>query len=184
MRYILLTEERSMKIFLEMLLPKIFSNSIDFIIYHHEGKGDLKKSIPIKLKSLSSDETQFLVLIDQDGSDCSILKSEINKLCDVKKDVNYKIRIVCHELESWYFGDLLAIDNAFSTKLSKLKNKQKFRNPDNIINAKRELKRYIGPHGQIEIAEKIADAMTITSVHDNRSHSFHLFLKTIGFIRC
>ena len=184
MKYIFLTEERSMKTFLDVLLRKNYPQ-FDFRTIHHEGKSDLKKSIPNKFGALNTDDTMFVILIDQDSSDCLALKSEINAICKRIKNINnikYKVRIVCHELESWYLGDLSAIDKAFSIKPSKMQGKRKFRNPDKLANAKQELRRYIKREhiGQVETAEKIAGTMTISNMQNNRSYSFHVFLRTIG----
>ena len=181
MKYIFLTEEKSMETFLNVFLQNNYTQ-IDFMIIHHEGKSHLKKSIPKKFQALNADDTMFVVLIDQDSSKCTVLKNEINNICKKIKNINYKIRVVCHELESWYLGDLSAIDDAFSIQLSKNKNKKKFREPDKLANAKQELEKYInhGHIGQIETAKKIATAMNVSSIKSNRSYSFHVFLRTIG----
>jgi len=46
---VFLPEERSMKTFLEALLPRLFPD-LAFFCIAHEGKSDLEKSIPRKLK--------------------------------------------------------------------------------------------------------------------------------------
>ena len=51
MELVFLLEEQSAKDFLMSLLPKIIP-SIEPIYLVHNGKGDLQKSIPIKLKRL------------------------------------------------------------------------------------------------------------------------------------
>jgi len=179
MRHIILTEERSMKRFLEVFLEK-FCPDLNKKIIPHEGKSDLKKSIPQKLQAFSNDNTKFIILIDQDNCDCMELKEEIVKKCSVIQRSDYTVRIVCHELESWYLGDLFAIGNAFNKKLIGYSNKAKFRNPDKLCNAKEELRKHIGIASQIE--DRIVQAMTAESLKNNRSHSFHVFLKTIGYV--
>jgi len=178
-KFIFLVEEKSMQKFLEVFLEKRLPTGTTFKVIPHEGKSDLKKSIPIKLKALNKDDVMFIVLIDQDSSDCRTLKLEINDLC-CKTNANYKVCIACRELEAWYLGDLSAIDKAFASKLSKQANKKKFRNPDMLNNAKQELKKHIGEIAQIAIAEKVATAMSESNYRENKSHSFHYFLKTIG----
>jgi len=178
MRYIFLVEEKSMKKFLEVLLCEYFPQDVTFRVIPHDGKGDLKKSITSKLRAMNGNDVKFVILIDQDSSDCCILKEEIKELCN-NTGADYRIRIVCRELEAWYLGDLTAIDNAFSTKLVKHSEKKKFRQPDNIANAKQILKKYIGEIGQIETAEKIATAMRETDWRNNKSYSFGVFLQTI-----
>ena len=149
----------------------------------HSGKSDLKKSIPIKLKALKKPDVQFIILIDQDSSNCNTLKSEIIEICDRVKGINYKVRVVCRELEAWYLGDLNAVDNAFGTKLVRHKKQKDFRVPDSIVEPKQKLLKYIKERGQIAIAEKMANAMTWTSIENNPSDSFRIFLQTIG-LRC
>ena len=146
MNYVLLVEEKSMKIFLETFLPFKFPEC-KFRVISHEGKVDLKQSLVREMKVLNWNTPMFIVLIDKDANDCRVLKTEIDNLC-CATETNYKIRIVCHELESWYLGDLAAVDIAFSTKLSKHSNKKTFREPDDLPNAKEILKEHIGQIGQ------------------------------------
>lgn len=49
-RLVFLLEERSMKILLETFLPRFFPD-ISFLCVAHEGKQDLEKSIPRKLRA-------------------------------------------------------------------------------------------------------------------------------------
>lgn len=86
------------------------------------------------------------------------------------------IRTPCHELESWFLGDLAAIDKVFGTNLQKLQNKRKFCDPDKLANAKEELKKYVNHYQQISGARAIALQMSLTN---NRSHSFRVFISGI-----
>jgi len=115
-------------------------------------------------------------LHDKDSTDCVILKQEIATLCVQAGHPETLIRIPCHELESWFLGDLTAVDHAFGTKLQKLQNKRKFHDPDKLGNAKEELKKYIPHYQQISGARAIAKQMSLT---DNRSHSFSVFIRGI-----
>jgi len=171
-----------MQKFLDVLLAARFPSGVGFKVIPHEGKGHLKQSIPIKLRVLNKSGVTFIVLIDQDSSDCLALKNELDKLCR-GTGANYKVRIVCRELEAWYLGDLSAVDKAFSTNLSKHANRESFRDPDILQDAKRVLKTYIGQIGQIETAERIARAMVQSDFRENKSRSFHMFLKTVGLDR-
>ena len=49
MTLVFLLEERSMKEFLDILLPKILPENVGFRTIPHEGKSDLEKSIKTKL---------------------------------------------------------------------------------------------------------------------------------------
>ena len=83
-------------------------------------------------------------------------------------------RIPCHELESWFLGDL--IDKAFGTNLEKLQNKRKFSDPDKLANAKEELQKYVKHYQQILGSRAIAQQMSLTN---NRSYSFRVFISGI-----
>jgi len=64
----------------------------------------------------------------------------LDRIPDSRKSVT-KIRIVMNELESWYLSDLDALVEAGlinSNEIEKLKNKSKFRNIENLNNAKQE----------------------------------------------
>jgi hypothetical protein len=181
--YVFLTEEKSMKVFLETLLKRLCPN-VSFLVVSHEGKGDLKKSIHSKLnlykKCLT---TKVVVLIDQDSNpDCIKLKNEIVSLCNETGASNFFVRIVCRELESWYFGDLGSVDAALGTKLSKHKGKEKYRSPDSLVNPKEILRKETDQKGQLLIAEKIGKIMDANSVKSNTSKSFQVFRQTIGLL--
>lgn len=51
MMQVFLLEEKSMKVFLDILLPKILSPDIGFCTIPHEGKSDLRKLLSIKLRA-------------------------------------------------------------------------------------------------------------------------------------
>ena len=84
----------------------------------------------------------FLVMLDQDFEDCLKLKNELRKKVDSagKSDMTL-IRIACRELESFFFGDLAAVETALNVSgLSDQQNSSKYRNPDMIDYAGGELK--------------------------------------------
>ncbi|MCL2212266.1 MAG: DUF4276 family protein [Oscillospiraceae bacterium] len=172
MKLVFLLEEPSMKVLLDVLLPKIIPN-IDFETIPHEGKSDLQKSIPRTLKIRNDPNVKFVVVHDQDSHDCKKLKQRLLDLC---KDTNKQVlvRIVCKELESWYFGDLNAVSTAYdSPNLMKLRNKSKYRVVDNIHNAKLELRKHVSNYNAISGARKIAPHMDIDN---NTSSSFGFFV--------
>lgn len=51
MTLVFLLEELSMKVFLEGLLPRVLPEHIGVQLIPHEGKSDLEKSIPRKLRA-------------------------------------------------------------------------------------------------------------------------------------
>lgn len=83
------------------------------------------------------------------------------------------IRIACHELEAWYFGDLEAVSAAYGKDLSGLKRKSMYRIPDKIENPKQELRKYIPEHQQILGAKLIGEQM---EVERNTSVSFQMLV--------
>ena len=125
---VLLLEEQSMKEMLEILLSKIVPNNTIYKCIPHEGKQDLERSIPIKLRTFPK-QTKFIILRDKDSGDCFKVKQKLFKLCQQGNRPDTLIRIPCHEMESWYLGDLAAVEKALeirSGKLVKLQNKAKY----------------------------------------------------------
>ncbi|NJL89905.1 MAG: DUF4276 family protein [Coleofasciculaceae cyanobacterium SM2_1_6] len=182
---IFLLEEPSIENVLSNVIPKIMPNTVNYKCISHQGKQDLAKSIPIKARAFKkfSPDTQFIIIHDQDSHDCRKLKAELLRICQTAGDNNAIIRIICHELESWFLGDLVAIEKAYNLKtnsLQKHQSKNKYRNPDQLNSAKEELKSllrkysveyYAGTH-----SKKIAPYLSLTK---NTSHSFQVFIKTM-----
>ena len=118
-----MVEEESAKEVLDTLLPKILPEGVHHIISYYEGKNDLQKSIPIKLKAWNVPNTKFLVLHDQNGADCIDLKKKLQSMCNAcRSDV--LVRIACTELEAWYFGDLHAVSKAYNKDFFALSQKR------------------------------------------------------------
>lgn len=179
---VFLEEEPSMARFLNKFLHRILSYKISPIIIPHQGKGDLKKSIPIKLGNWQT-PAKFIILIDKDSNDCKKLKSELQKLCTNAGRPDTIIRIVCTELESWYLGDLESLEKAFNVKkLRKQQNTKKFRDPDNLGNPYEELKKIVPSYQKISGSEKIAQHINLNPDF-NTSKSFNVFVKTIKNIK-
>jgi hypothetical protein len=172
MSIIFLVEERSMKEFLSIILPRILPCNVDFKIIPHSGKSDLQDSIPHKLRAWTQPDTKFVVVQDQDSADCKDLKQKLQRLCDQNRP-GVLVRIACVELEAWYFGDLNAVSKAYGKDLTRLSRKSKYRNPDHIGNPKSELKKLLPEHQQILGARRIAPYIDIDS---NLSRSFHTFV--------
>ncbi|MDR3600409.1 MAG: hypothetical protein P4L49_08030 [Desulfosporosinus sp.] len=59
---VFLVEEPSMKEFLRGILPRVIPDNVSYTIIHHEGKQDLERSIPKKLRAFRKQNTQFVVL--------------------------------------------------------------------------------------------------------------------------
>lgn len=70
MTLVFLLEEKSMKYFLDGILPRILPEGISYITILHEGKFDLQKSIPKKLKGWTAKDVKFVIVQAQDAN-CS-----------------------------------------------------------------------------------------------------------------
>ena len=177
---VFLLEEESAKAFIDNLLPRIFPD-LSFICISFEGKQDLEKNIPIKLRGFRTPNTKFIILRDEDSGDCKVIKENLQLLCYAASKPDTLIRIACKELESWYFGDLKAVEIALKIKnITHYSNKRRFKVPDLIVNPKKELKslsknKYNQISGSREIGKHI-------DYQKNTSHSFNVFLKGIKTI--
>ncbi len=127
MNLVFLLEDRSMAALLEALLPRIVPSDVVFRLIPHEGKSDLDKSIPRKLKAWQDPGAIFVVLRDQDSADCMQLKSQLAALCAEAGRPGTLIRIACRELEAWYLADLAAVDRVHQTRIAGRQNEKKFR---------------------------------------------------------
>ena len=181
MRYLVFfLEEPSAKEMLEGLLPRILNPDIDVKYIIFEGKQDLEKRIEKKLLHWQLPNSYFLVLRDKDSGDCHIIKNElltkINKTS--KQDVSL-VRIACHELESFYLGDLKAVENALEINgLSTHQEKRKYRNPDKLGSPSEELKKITMRKYQKKSGSRaIGRFLSITG--SNRSHSFNILIQGI-----
>jgi hypothetical protein len=181
---IFLLEEPSIKTVLEVILPQLIPENISYICITHQGKQDLAQSIPNKIKAFQYNlSTKFVIVHDQDSHDCKKLKADLLQLCKRSGKSEVIIRIICHELESWFLGDLTAIEKAYNLKeksLSKKQNQNKFRNPDQLNSAKEELRKLIEKYDQEYYpgthSRAIAPYLSLT---DNKSRSFQVFLEGI-----
>lgn len=180
----ILVEEPSMEGCLKELLPKIVPDGWimeeNYFIRTHQGKSDLQKSIRSKVKVFDNwhEPAAIIILHDQDSADCKILKEDLSERCG-DHSIPILIRIVCRELESWYLGDLKAVEKAYPNfKSIKYKRKVQFRNPD-LLNAKDKLKKILPEYKEIASSREISKFM---NVEQNRSISFNNFVLGIQSI--
>lgn len=179
------TEEPSAKNVFNKLLPKILPENVSFRIYDHQGKQDLEKALRTTIPSISKiPGARILITRDQDSGDCKEIKSQLNEIVKNTCSSPYLIRIVCRELESWFLGDLIAVQNAYPRlRQEQYVNKSEFRNVDGISNANLALLRIIpeysdrGTLPKLETSENIAQYL---SLEGNTSTSFN---QTIDGIR-
>lgn len=179
MNLVFFVEEPSAKEMLKGLLPRLI-NRDDFLFHYvvFEGKSDLEKNIERKIRAWKQPDTQFVILRDQDSGNCILIKQSLLSKCRYVHESKILVRIACRELESWYIGDLSAVEKGLEIKnLSKKQEKRKFRNPDNLNNASEELEkltslRYQKVSGSREIGKYL-------SLENNQSRSFQVFIEGI-----
>lgn len=187
MRVEILLEEPSMEEVLKNILPKILPEGYkldeNVFLRPHNGKSDLRKSIPNKVRAFSKyyEPVKIIILHDQDNVlDCKNLKNSILELCKDEKNNFYLpclVRIVCQELESWYIGDLEAIEKAYTSfRSEKYKNKKEFRNPDIIEKPSQTMKHILPNFQKIQTAKDVSKYMDI---NNNKSESFCFFISGI-----
>ncbi|MCK9223545.1 MAG: DUF4276 family protein [Candidatus Muirbacterium halophilum] len=179
---VFLLEELSAKEMLINLFNKLNFSSEDFDIKFivFEGKQDLDRNLESKIKNFLVPDTFFIILRDQDQSNCINLKDRLRKkVNNTGKSERVLIRIACHELETFYLGDLQAVENAYSiANLAKTKSyKAKFRNPDNLLNPARVLKSITKEQYQKVIgSRKISKYLNL---ENNKSKSFNALINGI-----
>lgn len=180
-----LVEEPSAEEALKTLLPKIVPG-IDFQIIPFNGKTDLLRKLPVRLRDYTRHwaETglRIVVLLDRDNDDCVELK---NRLVEIAREAGLPgeatlFRIVIEELEAWFLGDVPALHTADPKVPSSLGSQTKFRDPENVPGGAWEgLEHALQKHGyhskglqKIRAAREIVGHMDI---ENNRSQSFQVF---------
>ncbi|MGS0998865.1 DUF4276 family protein [Rhodanobacter sp. UC4436_H3] len=172
-------EEPSAREMLEGVLPRLLPPEIytRFVVF--DGKQDMLRELERKLRCWLTPNTHFVVIRDQDSADCHAIKHELTKLCRCAGKPGTLVRIACHELESFYLGDLAAVERGLGLpRLSAQQSARKFRAPDQLNNAKQELIRLTGGRYQ-ERAGSRAIAPYLRLNTENCSHSFQILLDGI-----
>lgn len=176
-RAIFLLEERSMKALLDTLLPRLFPG-LPFLCVPHEGKQDLDRSIPRKLKAWREPGVHFVVVRDNDGQDCIALKRRLTGLCRDAGREDTLVRIACQELEAWYLGEPSALAAAFHhDDLRALGARARFRDPDAVARPALELRTLVPGFQKVSGARRMAHHLTR---EHNRSRSFQAFIQGIN----
>lgn len=181
MTLVFFLEEPSAEEMLKGILPKILPDRVvpRFIVF--EGKHHLEKQLGRRMKLWRAPNSRFLVMRDQDSGDCRVIKQNLLDKCKAAHRPKTIVRIACHELESFFIGDLRAVEKGLEINgLSKFQNKRKFREPDSLFNPARELM------GLTENCyQKVSGSRAIgryLDLENNRSHSFNVLVKAIKHI--
>lgn len=162
-----------MRDFLKGLLPRLYPE-LCFHCVAHEGKSDLEKSIPRKLRAWREPGVRFVILRDNDGADCTLLKRKLLHICQESGRPDALVRIVCQELEAWYLGEPDALADAFETeRLRNIGRKARFRNPDAVQQPSIALRSLVPGFRKVKGARMMA---RLLSRERNESKSFQVFL--------
>lgn len=170
-------EESSAEEMLKGVLSRILpEEEFDLRFVTFEGKQDLEKNIERKLRSWRRPETFFLVMRDQDAGDChKIKKSLTEKVRSGGKLPNTCIRIACRELESFYLGDLAAVERGLSVQgLSR--RQSKIHNPDSLTKPSKKLKELTKEkYSKVKGSRAIAPRLRLDG--NNKSRSFNILVE-------
>ena len=191
-----LLEEPSAEAALSTILSKIFSPDVPYHFHVFEGKHDLLKKLPVRLKGYRHwipDDWRIVVLVDEDRKDCLEMKEKLENAAreagfrtksSTTSEGNFQVvnRLAVEELEAWFFGDPKAIRKAYPKISTGFQYQARYRNPDAIPGGTYEaLERllirknyYKGRLPKIEVAHNIAQHM---EPHRNRSKSFQVFVE-------
>lgn len=174
-------EEESAKAMLEQLVPRMVPDGvlIQLRCVVFEGKQDLQRNLERKLRGYLRPDAHFFVLRDQDRDDCVILKKKLRTICIKAGRKNSVVRIACRELETFYLGDLRAVEAGLAVAgLSRKQKSAKFRDPDRLQNPAMELERLTAYSYQ-----KVAGSRAIgehLSLADSRSRSYLHLVRSIN----
>ena len=195
-KLIVFVEEISMAAALNKLLPKILGD-VAFQIIQFQCKDDLLKQLPSRLKGYSTwlpGEHAIMVLVDRDRDDCQQLKQQLEQMATkaglVTKSQGagrFQVvnRVVIEELESWFFGDWLAVRQAYPKVPENIPRRAKYRNPDEITGGtweafEREMKKagyFSTGINKLECAREIGQHMNPSL---NNSPSFNAFVAAVN----
>lgn len=189
-----LVEERSAEQALRVLLPRMVP-SADFEVRVFQGKTDLLKKLPDRLKGyanwITRADTCLIVLVDRDDDNCRVLKTNLEQTAAAAGFLTAAVaplgcrvevvnRIAVEELEAWFFGDVAALCAAYPGVPVSLGHQAKYRDPDAIAGGTwealervlQERRYHLAGLAKVTAAAEIAQHM---NVDVNRSRSFQVF---------
>ena len=165
---------------LKVLMPRMIVQKENIFVRYivFEGKQDLEKKLPRKLRGWKLHGSKFIVLRDQDSADCKRIKVNLLELCPEDKKPHTLVRIACRELESWYLGDLDAVEHGLGLSgIAKYQGNNRYLNPDSIQAPSAEIERLTN-----RIYQKISGSRAIgeyLNLDNTRSNSFNVFITGI-----
>lgn len=175
-KLVILAEEPSMKRLLDGLLPRVLPAGVAFQVVPHEGKHDLEKSIPRKMRAWKEPDVHFIILRDQDSGDCRVVKERLRTLCQGHGRSAWTVRVVCRELESWVVGDPQALDAAFGSRAADSRSRRMRESPDDLVKPIDVIREHVPLYQKVTGAEAVGRHL---DPDRNRSASFQVFLRTV-----
>ena len=189
-----LLEERSAELALRAILPKVISSDVSHRFHVFQGKQDLLKQLPGRLKSYRfkiPSDWRIVVLIDEDRENCHQLKAVLEQMAQDEgfvtksseiKNSGFQVvnRLAIEELEAWFFGDPKAIRAAYPKIPDGFHRRREFQNPDAIAGGtcealERMLRQfYRRRYAKSKMARMIAPHM---EPDRNTSRSFQVFVE-------
>jgi hypothetical protein len=191
-----LVEEVSAKAFLEAFLPRLVPDEVLVSIHAFNGKSDLLRKLPQRLRGYRryAPIPKILILVDRDDDDCVLLKQALEKVArdvgfvtkscaSTEADAEVCNRIAVEELEAWILGDETAVRAAYP-RVPAFAARAQLRNPDAVAGGtwealERLLQRsgyYAAGLAKVECASRVAAHLTVES---NRSTSFNAFVSGV-----
>lgn len=171
-------EEPSAKEMLQGLLPKILPDEVAVLYRVFQGKQDLEKNLVKRLRGWNSPDCHFVIMRDQDSGNCITIKEKLVSMCEEAGKKEALIRIACRELESFYLGDLKAVETGLKIKgIARHQATKKFRDPDDVQHPAEELVQLTS-----NVYQKISGSRLIgpqLSTENNKSLSFNALIKGI-----
>ena len=168
-------EEPSAREMLQALLPRLLPPQVDARYIVFEGKQDLHRRLKKRLREWQAPDSKFVILRDQDNADCHAVKQELEQICRESGRADALVRVACRELESWYLGDLAAVEQGLHFNgLARRQHQAKYRQPDRLGNPAEEIGKLTrNTYQKISGSRAIGGCL---SPHANQSHSFQVFL--------
>jgi hypothetical protein len=175
-KIVFLLEEPSMKEFLDAFLPRLLPD-LDFVCVKHEGKRDLEKSIPRKLRAWQG--VEFVVVRDNDNAACRRVKARLKALCAEGKKPETLVRIACQELEAWYLGSLPTVASVYGKAgLVKLARKAELREPDRLGSPSQLMAKLVPEFQKLDGARRMGASMPAAEA-GSKSRSFQVFVSGV-----
>ncbi len=198
MHIVFLVEELSAESALLNLVPKILgSTTVTFEIHPFQCKADLLSKLTGRMRGYAKwlpEDWRIVVLVDEDRSDCLQLKERLENAAkdaglitrsmteNASSQRRFQVmnRIAVEELESWFFGDAIALNQAYPKIPPTIGSQSRYHDPDAIGGGtwealERELKRVGYFQGGLRKIEAVRTISAHMEPERNISKSFQIF---------